>query len=41
LKREINNIYFKGPTDFHLSKKERKQRWSAATDELKTRKGRR
>lgn len=38
LKREINNIYFQGPSDFHLSKQERKQRWSAATDELKTNK---
>ncbi len=39
LKYEINNLYFKGPTDFHLSKEERKERWSAAKDELKTLKG--
>ena len=39
LKREINNLYFKGPTDFHLSKEERKKRWSAAKDEMKYAKG--
>jgi hypothetical protein len=35
LRREINNHYFGGPSDFHLSKEERKKRWSAYKDEGK------
>ena len=33
LRFSVNNIYFKGPTDFHLSKEERKNRWSSVKDD--------
>lgn len=39
LRYEVNNLYFKGPSDFHLNKEERENRWSAAKDELKSLKG--